>query len=86
MATHKLGFLQTLASCSVCLESVSDANERSIAKLICGHFFHLGISLSLSIYIYLSIYTYINHFLYVIFMCICTLFFEVMKVICILKL
>lgn len=41
MASHKLGFLQAPASCSVCLEAVSDASERSIAKLICGHHFHL---------------------------------------------
>ncbi|MCO5610342.1 hypothetical protein L7F22_064578 [Adiantum nelumboides] len=27
--------------CSVCLEAVNDASERSIAKLICGHQFHL---------------------------------------------
>ncbi|KAI5072530.1 hypothetical protein GOP47_0012636 [Adiantum capillus-veneris] len=33
--------LQGPPSCSVCFEAVNDANERSIAKLICGHQFHL---------------------------------------------
>lgn len=30
------------ASCSICLEAVSDNGERSWAKLQCGHEFHLG--------------------------------------------
>lgn len=32
---------QGVVSCSVCLEAVTDAGERSIAKLKCGHHFHL---------------------------------------------
>lgn len=37
----KGGILQGPPSCSVCLEVVNDASERSIAKLTCGHQFHL---------------------------------------------
>lgn len=29
-------------SCSICLEVVMDNGNRSLAKLICGHQFHLG--------------------------------------------
>jgi hypothetical protein len=29
-------------SCSICLEPVGDQRTRSIAKLHCGHDFHLG--------------------------------------------
>lgn len=29
-------------SCSICLESVFDIGGRSMAKLQCGHEFHLG--------------------------------------------
>ena len=29
-------------SCSICLEFVMDNGDRSLAKLICGHQFHLG--------------------------------------------
>lgn len=38
---HKAGSMQGTASCSVCLEGVNEAGERSIAKLTCGHQFHL---------------------------------------------
>eukprot|EP00250_Pteridium_aquilinum_P015524 c22630_g2_i1 orf=703-1476(+) len=41
MAGPKAGILQPATACSVCLEAVNDASERSIAKLICGHQFHL---------------------------------------------
>lgn len=41
MAGPKAGILHPAVSCSVCLEVVGDAKERSIAKLICGHQFHL---------------------------------------------
>lgn len=41
-AKHKAGaVIQAPTSCSVCLEVVSDGGERSIAKLKCGHHFHL---------------------------------------------
>lgn len=29
-------------SCSICLEIVTDNGDRSLAKLLCGHQFHLG--------------------------------------------
>jgi hypothetical protein len=29
-------------SCSICLEVVTDNGDRSFAKLLCGHQFHLG--------------------------------------------
>ncbi|MFS7968928.1 putative transcription factor C2H2 family [Helianthus anomalus] len=29
-------------SCSICLEVVADSGDRSMAKLQCGHQFHLG--------------------------------------------
>ena len=29
-------------SCSICLEVVADNGDRSLAKLHCGHRFHLG--------------------------------------------
>eukprot|EP00249_Psilotum_nudum_P016740 c25969_g1_i1 orf=546-1595(+) len=35
------GPIQGSQSCSVCLEPVSDGGERSMAKLKCGHHFHL---------------------------------------------
>lgn len=38
-------------SCSICLDVVTDNGDRSLAKLLCGHQFHLGnfhLSLSLS--------------------------------------
>jgi transposase len=31
-------------SCSICLEVVTDNGDRSFAKLLCGHQFHLGIN------------------------------------------
>ncbi|CAH2057621.1 unnamed protein product [Thlaspi arvense] len=36
-------------SCSICLELVVDDGTRSRAKLQCGHEFHLGISIKLSL-------------------------------------
>lgn len=41
MADPKAGNLQPANTCSVCLEMVNDTSERSMAKLICGHQFHL---------------------------------------------
>ncbi|XP_077219149.1 E3 ubiquitin-protein ligase RFI2-like [Tasmannia lanceolata] len=36
-----LSFAASLVSCSICLEAVKDNGDRSIAKLQCGHEFHL---------------------------------------------
>lgn len=35
------GFASSAVSCSICLEAVKDDGERSLAKLRCGHQFHL---------------------------------------------
>lgn len=34
-----------VSSCSICLEAVRDKGDRSIAKLQCGHEFHLGMQI-----------------------------------------
>ncbi|KAH7352807.1 hypothetical protein KP509_19G065400 [Ceratopteris richardii] len=41
MAASKSEISQGQLSCSVCLEVVTDASHRSIARLTCGHQFHL---------------------------------------------
>ena len=44
-------------SCSICLEAISEeSRERSIAKLKCGHRFHLGKVKRLSSFLYLYEY------------------------------
>ena len=44
-------------SCSICLEAISEEScERSIAKLKCGHRFHLGKIKSLYGFLYLYVY------------------------------
>ena len=41
--------------CSICLETVSDDGGRSMAKLCCGHQFHLGL--------FLDRFSFTDHFL-----------------------
>jgi len=42
-------------SCSICLEVVTDNGDRSFAKLLCGHQFHLG-NFFFSFYLFLSMH------------------------------